>query len=125
MTRGCPRRLIHRRWPVRIRRDWWICELHWLALTPVGPAGSGNRSTGDSMKLRLPQRRVWRAAIYLGSSILVLVALDLVLVEARRKITPGFDTTRIVGPVMPDGSVDYLTAIEEHFGQGVTPQNNA
>ena len=62
------------------------------------------------MKLRLPRRRVWRVAIYLGSFLLVLAAADMVLVQARRTIHPGFDTTRLVAPLQEDGSVDYLIA---------------
>jgi hypothetical protein len=77
------------------------------------------------MKLRLPRRRVWRVAIYLGSLWLVVTAVDLVLVQVRREIRPGYQTTRIVAPTLPDGRVDYLLAVDEHFGRGVTPENNA
>lgn len=77
------------------------------------------------MKLPLPRRRIWRAAIYLGSLVLVLIAIDLVLVQVRRTIRPGFATTRITGPTLPDGSIDYLAAMEEHFSLGVTRENNA
>jgi hypothetical protein len=77
------------------------------------------------MKLRLPRRRIARAAIYLVSFFLIVIAIDLVLVEVRRTIHPGYDTTRILSPTMPDGSIDYLSAIENYFSRGVTPQNNA
>jgi hypothetical protein len=77
------------------------------------------------MRLRLPQRRLWRAVIYLGSFLLIVIAIDLVLVQARREIHPGFLTTRIVSPTMNDGRVDYMAAIDEFFGRGVTPENNA
>ncbi len=77
------------------------------------------------MKLRLPRRRLWRVAIYLISLVLIVIALDMLLVEARRPINPGFETTRITEPTLPDGSVDYLTAVENHFSQGVTAENNA
>ena len=77
------------------------------------------------MKLRLPRRRLWRAAIYLGSLLLIALAIDLILVETRRTIHPGYETTRIAGPTLPDGSIDYLKAIEDRFSQGVTKQNNA
>jgi hypothetical protein len=77
------------------------------------------------MRLHLPRRRVWRAAIYLLSLLLILLAIDMLWVQARRSYTPGFDTTRIVAPVRDDGAVDYLTAIENYFSDGVTPQNNA
>lgn len=77
------------------------------------------------MKLRLPRRRLWRVAIYLLCLLLVLLAIDLVLVQVGRTIHPGFDTTRIVAPRLDDGSIDDLLAIDEHFGRGVTPENNA
>jgi hypothetical protein len=77
------------------------------------------------MRLNLPRRRIWRAAIYLVSLLLVLLALDMIWVRLRRSYTPGFDTTRITAPLQGDGSIDYLTAIENYFSDGVTPQNNA
>ena len=55
----------------------------------------------------------------------MFTAVDMLWVQARRSIRPGFDTTRIVSPALSDGRIDYLTAIEDHFGAGVTPQNNA
>jgi hypothetical protein len=73
----------------------------------------------------LPRRRFYRFVIYVLSVVLVLTAIDLVLVQVRRSITPGFDTTRITSPVLEDGTVDYLTAIETEFSGGVTDDNNA
>ena len=35
------------------------------------------------------------------------------------------ETTRLVGPLRPDGSVNFLAALREMTGRGVTPQNNA
>lgn len=39
--------------------------------------------------------------------------------------TVGEETTRVTGPVNPDGYVDYVTALNERLGEGVTPENNA
>lgn len=77
------------------------------------------------MRFGLPRRRVWRVAIYLGSFLLVLAAADMVLVQMRRTIRPGFDTTRIVAPLREDGAIDYLAAVDAHFGENVTHENNA
>jgi len=77
------------------------------------------------MPLHLPRRRVLRAVIYLVCLSLVLDAADLIWVQIRRDVRPGFGTTRIVAPVLPDGSVDYLMAHDNVYGQGVTPENNA
>ncbi len=34
-------------------------------------------------------------------------------------------TTHITGPLRADGSVDYLAALNAHYADGVTPENNA
>jgi hypothetical protein len=77
------------------------------------------------MKLRLPRRRVWRVAIYLGALLLIAIAIDLIIAHSRRTIRPGYLTTRIVQPRLPDGRIDYAVAIDTFFSRGVTPQNNA
>jgi hypothetical protein len=77
------------------------------------------------MSVLLPRRRLARAAIYTFCLFLVLIAVDLILVRIRNVVRPGYDTTRITSPTLPDGSVDYLTAAEDYFGRGVTPENNA
>jgi len=41
------------------------------------------------------------------------------------KIKLGYETTRIVEPLRPDGTVDYLAAINQAHSRGVTPENNA
>lgn len=75
--------------------------------------------------MKLPRNRFWRFAIYVACLLMVLLALDLAWARSLRVIHPGFQTTRIVAPVKDDGEIDYLSAIEAHFGRGVTPENNA
>jgi hypothetical protein len=75
--------------------------------------------------LRLPQRRIWRVAIYLGSLWLIVTAIDLVLVQMGRTIHPGYLTTRIEGPRIADGRIDYLRTIDDFFVRDVTLENNA
>jgi hypothetical protein len=41
------------------------------------------------------------------------------------RVTISRETTRITGPLKPDGYVDYVTALDQHFKKGVTPENNA
>jgi hypothetical protein len=77
------------------------------------------------MKSLLPKRPLWRAAIYIICTSLVLVAADLLLMEVRTIIHPGYDTTRITSPVLPDGAIDYFQALDNIYGHGVTPENNA
>ena len=77
------------------------------------------------MTPRLPRRRAWRVAIYLLCLLLVLLAVDLLLANARRTIHPGYQTTRIIAPAQENGAIDYLAAVESYFSRGVTPENNA
>src|SRR5690349_24878338 len=72
-----------------------------------------------------PRSRFLRNTIFLVCFVLMLVALDMLWAQSRRTIHPRYDTTRIVEPTMPDGLVDYLSAIENYFSRGVTPENNA
>ena len=72
-----------------------------------------------------PKHRLLRIAICLMLSVGVGLGILLLGVAYERKIHPGYDTTRIISPKLPDGSIDYLAAVEDHFGQGVTPENNA
>lgn len=41
------------------------------------------------------------------------------------KITVARETTYLVAPLRADGTVDYAAALNERYGQGVTPDNNA
>lgn len=41
------------------------------------------------------------------------------------KITVARETTYFVAPLRADGTVDYAAALNERYGQGVTPDNNA
>jgi hypothetical protein len=40
-------------------------------------------------------------------------------------ITVSKETTYLTGPVRPDGTVDYLAALEARLSKGVTPEDNA
>ena len=40
-------------------------------------------------------------------------------------VTVGIATTRILGPLRPDGYVDYVEALRRHSRRGVTVENNA
>jgi len=45
-------------------------------------------------------------------------------VPANLPFTLSAETTRITAPLKPDGSPDYIAAINEKLGKGVTPENN-
>src|ERR1700689_1687238 len=44
--------------------------------------------------------------------------------EPSALFTISPETTAILGPVRPDGTVDYVAALNDRFSQGVTPDNN-
>ena len=44
---------------------------------------------------------------------------------SRPAFTLGYDTTRITRPLLPDGRPDYVEALNEAYGKGVTLKNNA
>lgn len=41
------------------------------------------------------------------------------------KIIVSYETTRLLGPLNPDGTVNYLAALNEKYSQGITTDNNA
>ncbi len=45
--------------------------------------------------------------------------------EREYPFTVSPDTTYFTGPLNPDGTVNYVAALNERFGKGVTPENNA
>src|SRR5205814_2671929 len=78
-----------------------------------------------TMKMKLPSGRVARGLIYLICVVLIALAIDLVLVRLARRVTPGERTTKITSPTLADGRIDYLKALENRYGEGVTSENNA
>jgi hypothetical protein len=75
--------------------------------------------------MKLPRSRFLRALIYLAAVLLIVLAADLALVRYWRHIHVGYDTTRLTEPRNPDGSIDFLAAVDAYFGRGVTFDNNA
>lgn len=45
--------------------------------------------------------------------------------KPRVKVTISKETTYVTGPLRKDGYVDYVAALNERCGRGVTPENNA
>src|SRR3954452_20138747 len=77
------------------------------------------------MRLRLPRRRAWRVSLYVLSALLIVLAIDLLIVRIDRRVPVNHETTWVTEPLLSDGRVDYLAALENHFGAGVTSANNA
>jgi hypothetical protein len=45
--------------------------------------------------------------------------------KSKRGYTISKETTYFTGPLKPDGSIDFVAAINAHFAEGVTAENNA
>jgi len=76
-----------------------------LVLSRTVPAQSGDSTTVKEPAVRKPAERPSKPG---GTA-----------------ITISKETTYIAGPLRKDGYVDYVAALNEHFGRGVTPENNA
>src|SRR5580692_5364733 len=62
-----------------------------------------------------------------GAIFVVLAIVGVGLAQTSVPAVPfslSKETTAIVGPVKGDGTVDYVAAINELYGKGVTPNNN-
>lgn len=46
-------------------------------------------------------------------------------IVTRPPYTISQETTRVAGPLRPDGSVDFVAALNARLSEGVTPENNA
>lgn len=55
----------------------------------------------------------------------LLAAMDLVWISHRRTIIISNGTTRIMGPLAANGTVNYRRALDRHAAMGVTSANNA
>lgn len=60
-----------------------------------------------------------------GSSAASKPAATTATTQPVPKITISKETTYYLGPVNADGTIDYLAAINDRWGKGVTPENNA
>src|SRR6266513_2476777 len=69
------------------------------------------------------RRRVWK--VLLGFFITALVAVVSAAWPGRSTFTVSKETTYVTGPLDKDGYVDYVAALNERLGKGVTPETNA
>src|SRR5947209_19365192 len=69
------------------------------------------------------RRRLWTTI--LGTLASVGVALAIAAWPGSSTFTVGTDTTYVTGPLDSHGYVDYVTALNERLGKGITPENNA
>ena len=73
-------------------------------------------------KKRGRKRWLW---IVLGVISLLSLVRFTVLVPRDVDIIIGYHTTRMDGPVNADGTVNYVAWLNQHYGEGVTKENNA
>lgn len=71
--------------------------------------------------------KIFRKRWFRVLSVLLLIVLVIAILHwpAPVKIIISHDTTRITGPVNSDGTINYVAAMNEEFGKGVTAENNA
>ncbi len=85
-------------------------------------------TNSDEDTRRLVARRTLRASLLVaGASIALISTLVTIRVRAPRRLpfTVSVETTRIVSPLLPDGTPDFGAALNAHFGAGLTADNNA
>lgn len=75
------------------------------------------------------RRRGCRRVLKIGGTVMLLVC-GVILYRVCWFIVPvsleiGPETTVIDRPLLPDGRVDYIAALNEQLGEGITPENNA
>ena len=67
-----------------------------------------------------------RVLIAAGAILLVLLVAGVILHwPSRVKIEISPETTYVTGPVMPDGTINYVAALDAMVSEGVTRDNNA
>lgn len=90
-------------------------------MNPAPDSGTQSRTS--------PRSRVWRRLLTAGGVLTLLVCggcgyqLYRFLSPVPIEVSPG--TTVLDGPLLPDGRVDYVSALNERMSEGVTPDNNA
>ncbi|HUT57173.1 MAG TPA: hypothetical protein VNA25_04795 [Phycisphaerae bacterium] len=71
----------------------------------------------------LRKRRRWRYVVGVIAALVVVFAV--LHWPSRTKIIISRETTRIDGPLNPDGTVNYVAALDAEMSDGITPENNA
>ncbi|MDB5385866.1 MAG: hypothetical protein JWM11_1512, partial [Planctomycetaceae bacterium] len=61
----------------------------------------------------------------IGLTLLAFIAIRVRILTTRTKLIIGSDTTFVLGPVLPDGSVDFKAALNDRYSLGVKPEENA
>jgi hypothetical protein len=81
---------------------------------------------GFSMRISFFPRNKWRRRLLMViGAIPIIAALDMLFVQLRRHIAISQETTALTTLLSPDGTPDYLAAINARQSQGVTRENNA
>ncbi|HUW82703.1 MAG TPA: protein kinase [Phycisphaerae bacterium] len=88
------------------------------------PSDTTDQDADDDRSEPLPQDLQGRARMANGMVDMGAYETE-IAGEGVSPIVVGYDTTRIFAPLRPDGTVDYLAAVNRRFSEGVTPSNNA
>jgi len=109
---------------------WWL-TVGLVLINQLGPAvlvgffaGLLLWITVFPLALREAQRHIARAyQAVLAFSIVCLLAFAAWPGSSTFTVSP--QTTYVTGPLDKDGYVDYVTALNERLGKGITPEKNA
>ena len=81
--------------------------------------------------IKLLFKASWPRAILAWLPTLIISVVSLLLPNIAKPspqpipLELSHETTRILGPLNPDGTVNYLAALNAKYSEGVTPENNA
>ena len=71
------------------------------------------------------RKKRWKTLVLLAVLVLGAVAAYLYVPMDPVKIIVSRETTFIDGPINPDGTVNYVAALDQQYAEGVTYENNA
>jgi hypothetical protein len=72
----------------------------------------------------LTRRRWFRRFLWSVLPLAVLVVVVAVAGAPSRQVTPARDTTYFTAPILPDGRIDYVTAVHEVLSEGISNDTN-
>ena len=102
--------------PREFRRPQRALAIAWLACRMVPP------------QVGMPiMKGIFRKWWLWGLAVVLIAGAGIAwwLWPRKYKLTVSRETTVLLGPLNPDGTVNYVAALNQMYGQGVTPENNA
>lgn len=69
----------------------------------------------------------WKTVSSIAFSVIFMILILGLRVQdiTGNKLIVGRDTTFVLGPILPDGTIDFNAALNSRYSKGITPQENA